>query len=145
MASKKPGVTKFPALATGEYWIVLRPAGAQSDAGVGYTVTVTNAAAKAPRAPKGIATYDGSKSLPAATVQFDAAEGLTLAGSLKGPLSSTPPSLHSPDGTEIPVTLVPGKKVKLRAAEPFGGPLTVRVGKNDHAISRELAAGIGVI
>jgi Fe2+ transport system protein FeoA len=34
--------------------------------------------------------------------------------------------------------------VKLRAAEPFGGPLTVRVGKDDHAISRELAAGIGV-
>ena len=42
------------------------------------------------------------------------------------------------------LALVPGKKVKLRAAEPFGGPLTVRVGKTDHAISRELAAGIGV-
>jgi DtxR family Mn-dependent transcriptional regulator len=40
--------------------------------------------------------------------------------------------------------LVPGKKVKLRRAEPFGGPLTVRVGKAEHAISRELAAGIGV-
>ncbi len=26
----------------------------------------------------------------------------------------------------------------------FGGPLTVRVGKAEHAISRELAAGIGV-
>ncbi|MEK6275055.1 MAG: metal-dependent transcriptional regulator [Actinomycetota bacterium] len=42
------------------------------------------------------------------------------------------------------LTLVPGKKVKLRRAEPFGGPLTVRVGKVEHAISRELAAGIGV-
>ena len=42
------------------------------------------------------------------------------------------------------LALVPGKKVKLRSAEPFGGPLTVRVGKSDHAISRELAAGIGV-
>jgi DtxR family Mn-dependent transcriptional regulator len=42
------------------------------------------------------------------------------------------------------LTLVPGKKVKLRRAEPFGGPLTVRVGKSEHAISRELAAGIGV-
>jgi DtxR family Mn-dependent transcriptional regulator len=40
--------------------------------------------------------------------------------------------------------LVPGKKVKLRRAEPFGGPLTVRVAKAEHAISRELAAGIGV-
>jgi len=42
------------------------------------------------------------------------------------------------------LALVPGKKVKLRRAEPFGGPITVRVGKVEHAISRELAAGIGV-
>ena len=42
------------------------------------------------------------------------------------------------------LALVPGKRVKLRRAEPFGGPLTVRVGKVEHAISRELAAGIGV-
>ena len=42
------------------------------------------------------------------------------------------------------LALVPGRKVKLRAAAPFGGPLTVRVGKSEHAISRELAAGIGV-
>jgi DtxR family transcriptional regulator, Mn-dependent transcriptional regulator len=42
------------------------------------------------------------------------------------------------------LALVPGEKITLRAAEPFGGPLTVRVGKAEHAISRELAAGIGV-
>jgi DtxR family transcriptional regulator, Mn-dependent transcriptional regulator len=42
------------------------------------------------------------------------------------------------------LALVPGRKVKLRSAAPFGGPLTVRVGKDEHAISRELAAGIGV-
>jgi DtxR family transcriptional regulator, Mn-dependent transcriptional regulator len=42
------------------------------------------------------------------------------------------------------LALVPGRKVKLRKAEPFGGPLTVRVGSAEHAISRELAAGIGV-
>jgi DtxR family Mn-dependent transcriptional regulator len=42
------------------------------------------------------------------------------------------------------LALVPGRKVKLRAVAPFGGPLTVRVGKDEHAISRELAAGIGV-
>jgi DtxR family transcriptional regulator, Mn-dependent transcriptional regulator len=42
------------------------------------------------------------------------------------------------------LALVPGRKVKLRSAAPFGGPLTVRVGKFEHAISRELAAGIGV-
>jgi DtxR family Mn-dependent transcriptional regulator len=42
------------------------------------------------------------------------------------------------------LALVPGRKVTLRRAEPFGGPLTVRVGKAEHAISRELAEGIGV-
>jgi DtxR family transcriptional regulator, Mn-dependent transcriptional regulator len=42
------------------------------------------------------------------------------------------------------LALVPGRKVRLRSAAPFGGPLTVRVGKSEHAISRELAAGIGV-
>jgi DtxR family Mn-dependent transcriptional regulator len=42
------------------------------------------------------------------------------------------------------LALVPGRRVTLRKAEPFGGPLTVRVGRIDHAISRELAAGIGV-
>ena len=40
--------------------------------------------------------------------------------------------------------LVPGKKVKLRRAEPFGGPLVLLVGRAEHAISRELAEGIGV-
>jgi DtxR family transcriptional regulator, Mn-dependent transcriptional regulator len=42
------------------------------------------------------------------------------------------------------LALVPGRKVKLRTVAPFGGPLTIRVGKDEHAISRELAAGIGV-
>ncbi|HET7855472.1 MAG TPA: metal-dependent transcriptional regulator [Gaiellaceae bacterium] len=42
------------------------------------------------------------------------------------------------------MALLPGRKVTLRRAAPFGGPLTVRVGKSEHAISRELAAGIGV-
>ena len=40
--------------------------------------------------------------------------------------------------------LVPGKTVRLTRAEPFGGPLILRVGKAEHAISRELAEGIGV-
>ena len=42
------------------------------------------------------------------------------------------------------LALVPGRKIKLRSAAPFGGPLTVRVGKDEYAISRELAADIGV-
>jgi DtxR family transcriptional regulator, Mn-dependent transcriptional regulator len=40
--------------------------------------------------------------------------------------------------------LIPGRRVRVAGVEPFGGPLTVAVGKSRHAISRELAATIGV-
>jgi DtxR family transcriptional regulator, Mn-dependent transcriptional regulator len=40
--------------------------------------------------------------------------------------------------------LTPGRRVEVRESAPFDGPLTVRVGGADHAISRELAAQIGV-
>jgi DtxR family transcriptional regulator, Mn-dependent transcriptional regulator len=40
--------------------------------------------------------------------------------------------------------LTPGRRLEVRASAPFDGPLTVRVGGADHAISRELAAQIGV-
>jgi DtxR family Mn-dependent transcriptional regulator len=40
--------------------------------------------------------------------------------------------------------LVPGEKVELRRAAPFGGPVTVLVGGAEHAISRELAGQISV-
>jgi DtxR family transcriptional regulator, Mn-dependent transcriptional regulator len=40
--------------------------------------------------------------------------------------------------------LTPGSRIELREAAPFEGPLTVRVGGADHAISRELAARIAV-
>ncbi len=42
------------------------------------------------------------------------------------------------------LALVPGGRVRLERREPFGGPLTVTVGGAGHAISRELAALIGV-
>jgi len=42
------------------------------------------------------------------------------------------------------LTLVPGRRVTMCRSEPFGGPVTVSVGGADHAISRELAAQIGV-
>jgi DtxR family Mn-dependent transcriptional regulator len=42
------------------------------------------------------------------------------------------------------LALVPGRRVTMRACEPFGGPLTVTVGGAERAISRELAAKIGV-
>jgi DtxR family transcriptional regulator, Mn-dependent transcriptional regulator len=40
--------------------------------------------------------------------------------------------------------LMPGEEVELLLSAPFGGPLTLRSRGGDHAISRELAAGIGV-
>jgi DtxR family transcriptional regulator, Mn-dependent transcriptional regulator len=40
--------------------------------------------------------------------------------------------------------LVPGERVTMRRSEPFDGPLTVLVEGEEHAISRELAAQIGI-
>jgi DtxR family Mn-dependent transcriptional regulator len=40
--------------------------------------------------------------------------------------------------------LTPGSRLEVRESAPFGGPVTVRVGGADHAISRELAARISV-
>jgi DtxR family transcriptional regulator, Mn-dependent transcriptional regulator len=42
------------------------------------------------------------------------------------------------------LALVPGGRVTLQRSEPFGGPLTVLVSGQEHAISRELAGQIGV-
>jgi DtxR family Mn-dependent transcriptional regulator len=40
--------------------------------------------------------------------------------------------------------LTPGSRIEVRGAAPFEGPLTVRVGGAEHAISRELAGRIAV-
>ncbi len=40
--------------------------------------------------------------------------------------------------------LTPGNRLEVRESAPFDGPVTVRVGGSDHAISRELAAQISV-
>jgi DtxR family transcriptional regulator, Mn-dependent transcriptional regulator len=40
--------------------------------------------------------------------------------------------------------LTPGRRLEVREAAPFEGPLTVRVAGTDHAISRALAARISV-
>jgi len=42
------------------------------------------------------------------------------------------------------LTLVPGSAVQFVGAAPFGGPVTVQAGGEEHAISRELASQIGV-
>jgi DtxR family Mn-dependent transcriptional regulator len=55
-----------------------------------------------------------------------------------------------PDGDEdvlhylAELDLVPGQPVEVLLVAPFNGPLTVRSGGGDHAISRELASEIGV-
>jgi DtxR family Mn-dependent transcriptional regulator len=41
--------------------------------------------------------------------------------------------------------LVPGRRVELLESAPFDGPLTVAVGKEQHAIAREVAGLIGVV
>src|SRR5206468_9451339 len=85
--------------------------------------------------------------IPDAELHIDRARLRTLASLEPGDEATIK---RVPDGDDellrylTKLALVPGKKVKLRAAEPFGGPLTVRVGKAQHAISRELAGGIGV-
>jgi DtxR family transcriptional regulator, Mn-dependent transcriptional regulator len=85
--------------------------------------------------------------IPDAELRLDRARLRTLASLEPGEEATIK---RVPDGDDellrylTKLALLPGKKVKLRAAEPFGGPLTVRVGKAEHAISRELAGGIGV-
>jgi len=85
--------------------------------------------------------------IPDADLRIERAQLRTLASLEPGDEATIS---RVPDGDDellrylAKLTLVPGKKIKLRRAEPFGGPLTVRVGKAEHAISRELAAGIGV-
>jgi DtxR family Mn-dependent transcriptional regulator len=85
--------------------------------------------------------------IPDADLRIDRARLRTLASLEPGDEATI---RRVPDGDEellrylSKLALVPGRKVKLRSAEPFGGPLKVRVGKSEHAISRELAAGIGV-
>jgi DtxR family Mn-dependent transcriptional regulator len=85
--------------------------------------------------------------IPDAELRLDRARLRTLASLEPGDEATIS---RVPDGDDellrylAKLALVPGKKVKLRAAEPFGGPLTVRVGKSEHAISRELAGGIGI-
>src|SRR5215211_8500865 len=40
--------------------------------------------------------------------------------------------------------LVPGTRIKMFARAPFGGPLTIQIGRARHAISEEVALKIGV-
>jgi hypothetical protein len=128
--SKTVGVAKLAAPATGEYWIVVRAAGAAADTGVAYTMSVSNASAKGSRAKKGTANPDAS-STPTASVLFDAVEGLKLTGTLTVPLldTTTEPQLLAPDGSSVPITFVRGKKglIKISASKLVGGAGTYQL------------------
>jgi DtxR family transcriptional regulator, Mn-dependent transcriptional regulator len=80
---------------------------------------------------------------------------LTLVVTDATPLSALEPGAEAvvsrvPDGDgELlryldSLKLTPGNRVEVRGSAPFEGPLTVRVGGEEHAISRELAAKIAV-
>ena len=80
---------------------------------------------------------------------------LKLERSVLTPLSALAPGARAtvervPDGDgELlrylsELKLVPGSRLQMRKLAPFEGPVTVRVGGADHAISRELAGQISV-
>jgi len=114
--SKTAGVAKLEAPATGEYWIVLRASGRDADKGVGVAVAVSDAAAKGSRALKGPALVDSG----AATIRFDAVEGMKLTGTLTVPVADAAgtPTLTAPDGTNVPVAVVSAKKGAVKILVP---------------------------
>jgi DtxR family Mn-dependent transcriptional regulator len=80
---------------------------------------------------------------------------LKLERSVLTPLSALEPGAKAtvervPDGDGdllrylSELKLVPGSRLQMRESAPFDGPVTVRVGGADHAISRELAGQISV-
>jgi DtxR family Mn-dependent transcriptional regulator len=83
------------------------------------------------------------------------APDLTIERPAGTPLSALEPGRKAtiervPDGDQdllrylTNLKLTPGSRLEVREAAPFEGPLTVRVGGSDHAISRALAARISV-
>lgn len=85
--------------------------------------------------------------IPDANLHVRPSEWLPLSEAQEG---ETRTIRRVPDGDEellrylARLELVPGQPVELLVAAPFNGPLTVRTSRGEHAISRELAAAIGV-
>ncbi|HEU6443665.1 MAG TPA: metal-dependent transcriptional regulator [Gaiellaceae bacterium] len=80
---------------------------------------------------------------------------LKISPTVSAPLSTLEPGSKAvvsrvPDGDGellrylAELKLMPGSRIEITNAAPFEGPLTVRVGGEEHAISRELAAKIAV-
>lgn len=85
--------------------------------------------------------------IPGPDLQLDAPRVIALADLREGDQRLV---RRVPDGNRellrylSSLRLVPGSRVEVRRAAPFGGPLTVSVEGKEHAISRELAASIDV-
>jgi DtxR family Mn-dependent transcriptional regulator len=83
--------------------------------------------------------------IPDADLRLDPAPGRTLIDLAPGEGASV---ARVPDGDPellrylAELGLVPGSDVDVVAQAPFGGPVTVRTERGEHAISRELAARV---
>ena len=77
-----------------------------------------------------------------------ATQDLTALSTLEPGAKATVARVPDGDGALLrylsKLKLTPGSRLQVRESAPFDGPLTVRVGGADHAISRELAARISV-
>ena len=77
-----------------------------------------------------------------------AAQDLTPLSALEAGAKATVERVPDGDGELLrylsKLKLTPGSRLRVRKSAPFDGPLTIRVGGADHAISRELAAQISV-
>jgi DtxR family transcriptional regulator, Mn-dependent transcriptional regulator len=77
-----------------------------------------------------------------------ARQDLTLLSTLEPGAKATVERVPDGDGELLrylsKLKLTPGRRLEVRESAPFDGPVTVRVGGADHAISRELAARISV-
>jgi DtxR family transcriptional regulator, Mn-dependent transcriptional regulator len=77
-----------------------------------------------------------------------AMQDLTLLSTLEPGAKATVERVPDGDGELLrypsKLKLTPGRRLEVRESAPFDGPVTVRVGGADHAISRELAARISV-
>ncbi len=102
--ASKPGLSKFPAGTTGRHWVVVRPAGADADAGGTYSLGVAPKQQKASLRPAGTTVDD--------PIPLEAVGGATLSGTLSG-APTFPAILTPPGGGPTPFPVV-GKGGKAR-------------------------------
>ena len=85
--------------------------------------------------------------IPGPDIKIDHSE-VTPLSTLEAGAKATVERIPDGDGELLrylsKLKLTPGRRLEVRDSAPFDGPLTVRVGGADHAISRQLADQIGV-